>query len=56
MEAPIIAELLEALRQVQAWNASDMDGFDEITPSMDMLEARAQLIREAIAIGEGGAK
>jgi len=42
-------DLLEALKGAFDWNQADIEGFDDITPSMEMLEARAEVIKAAIA-------
>lgn len=44
--------LLVALKQVESWNQSDIDAFDDITPDETMLENRAEIVRAAIALCE----
>jgi hypothetical protein len=46
-------ELLEALRQAASWNKNDIAGFDDITPTFEMLKERAKVIRATIAKAEG---
>lgn len=41
--------LRAALKQVEFWNANDMASIDDITPSLEMLEARSEAIRAALA-------
>lgn len=45
----INAELLTALREALDWNQADIDGLEDISPDMDMLEARRDVIQDAIA-------
>ncbi len=40
--------LMRALREIKAWNANDIRGYEEITPDMDMLKARRKVINEAL--------
>lgn len=46
-------ELLAALREVEAWNSSDIRGYDDISPNMEMLEARRRWVRAAILRAKG---
>jgi len=48
-------ELLAALQDALAWNQSDIDGFEDISPNEEMLAARAELLRAAIAKATGDA-
>lgn len=43
-----LAEAYEALRHVQAWNNSDIKGFEDISPSLDMLKARRRVVMRAL--------
>jgi hypothetical protein len=40
--------LLQVLRHALNWNDADISGFDDITPNMDMLEARREMLSAAI--------
>jgi len=41
----VVEELIETLRDVQAWNQYDLDGLEEITPNKTMLDARAKQLK-----------
>ena len=44
---------LRALRIAESWNRADIEGFDDISPNMPMLEARQRVLRAAIAKVKG---
>jgi hypothetical protein len=45
-------ELLKALKAALEWSQSDIDGFEDISPTEEMLEARIDIIQAAIAKAE----
>ena len=44
------AQLKTILKLIKEWNNNDIRGYDDITPSMDMLESRRELIQEATTL------
>jgi hypothetical protein len=44
------AQLKTILKLIKEWNNNDIRGYDDITPSMDMLETRRELIQEATTL------
>ena len=44
------AQLKTILKLIKEWNNNDIRGYDDITPSMDMLETRPELIQEATTL------
>ncbi len=43
-------QLKTILKLIKEWNNNDIRGYDDITPSMDMLESRRELIQEATTL------
>ena len=43
-------QLKTILKLIQNWNNNDIRGYEDITPSMDMLESRRELIQEATTL------
>jgi hypothetical protein len=44
------AQLKTILKLIKEWNNNDIRGYEDITPSMDMLESRRELIQEATTL------
>jgi len=44
------AQLKTILKLIKEWNNNDIRGYEDITPSMDMLETRRELIQEATTL------
>ena len=44
------AQLKTILKLIQNWNNNDIRGYEDITPSMDMLESRRELIQKATTL------
>ena len=44
------AQLKTILKLIQNWNSNDIRGYEDITPSMDMLESRRELIQKATTL------
>ncbi len=43
-------QLKTILKLIQNWNNNDIRGYEDITPSMDMLESRRELIQKATTL------
>ena len=43
-------QLKTILKLIQNWNNNDIRGYEDIVPSMDMLESRRELIQEATTL------
>lgn len=44
------AQLKTILKLIKEWNNNDIRGYEDIIPSMDMLETRRELIQEATTL------
>ncbi len=44
------AQLKTILKLIKEWNNNDIRGYEDITPSMDMLETRRELIQKATTL------
>ena len=44
------AQLKTILKLIKEWNNNDIRGYEDITPSMDMLESRRELIQKATTL------
>jgi len=44
------AQLKTILKIIKNWNNNDIRGYDDIVPSMDMLESRRELIQKATTL------
>ena len=45
-----LADLIDLLKEARTWNGQDIKAFEEITPNLKMLRARAKVLRAAVAI------
>ncbi len=43
-------QLKTILKLIKEWNNNDIRGYEDITPSMDMLETRRELIQKATTL------